>query len=115
MNKFLRSIYLGLMLLIAASVNLSAQTVNNVAELTAAVSAASGGEIFVLDAGFTSEAMTLSQPNVDVTIDCSAVVWNTGNIKINGNGTGVLTLKELKMDGTSITEDYSKVHHLQEY
>lgn len=103
MNIIIRSISIGFLLLVTAFVNLSAQTVSTVTELITEIGSASSGATIILDAGFVSAPATITLPNADVTVDGGNVIWNTGNINITGSGTGHLTFKNLKMNGTGIS------------
>lgn len=87
-----------------AGIPLAGQTtVNNATDLVTAVNSATSDVTITLDPGFVAGAVNLTQPNVNVTIDGEGFVWNTGTIRVGGAGTGVLTLKNLKMDGTTAT------------
>ncbi|GEM_PF-4948345 len=106
MNKFLRSIYIGLMLLVATVVNLSAQTVTTVNELIDAVNRASDSAIIVLDPTLTPETVMIPMPNVNVTIDAGNVIWNAGNIIVTNvvrSGPGTLVIENLEVDGSGIS------------
>ena len=104
MNNFLRSIYLMLMLLVAVSIKVSAQTeVSNVTELQSAVSSASDGAVITLSTSFVFGSVTIPMPTVNVTIDGGDQVWTTGGITVNGAGSGALTIQKLKMDGTGVS------------
>ncbi len=75
--------------------------VNTVIELQDAVSLATEGEVITLGYSFTFENATITMPNVNVTIDGGDKIWSNGTIKVEGAGTGSLTIKNLKMDGSN--------------
>ena len=77
------------------------KSVSNLIELEEAVSDATDGDIITLSDGFEYGDATLSMPAVKVTIDGGSKNWDKGNIIVNGEGSGSLTIKNLKMDGTN--------------
>lgn len=109
MNTYLRSIYIVMLFFVTASFNLSAQVVvNNVTELLSALSTASDNEVINLDPNFTSSSVTIPMPAVAVTIDGGDYVWETGSITITGGSSGHLTIRNLKINGTSISSKLLK-------
>ncbi|SHH61863.1 Listeria/Bacterioides repeat-containing protein [Anaerosphaera aminiphila DSM 21120] len=78
--------------------------VSTVAELQDVVNGATEDTIITLADGFEFGAATLNVPDVNVIVDGGNRVWNSGRITVNGAGTGSLTIKNLKMDGTSNTK-----------
>ncbi|MDF9825595.1 putative repeat protein (TIGR02543 family) [Breznakia sp. PF5-3] len=87
------------------------QTVSNVSELQSALSTAAEGDVYTLASGFVSGPITITMPNVNVTIDGNGCVWNAGSINVNGAGTGSLTIKNLTVDGTSISSRLLSTTH----
>ena len=83
----------------------AAEGVTTVAKLQDAVNTATEGEVITLADEFTFGDATLTVPNVNVTIDGGDKIWNSGTITVSGADTGSLTIKNLKMDGTSEKTD----------
>lgn len=109
MNNILRSIYLAMSLFVTVSFTLPAQVVvNDVTELLSALSTASENDVINLDPNFTSSSVTIPMPSVAVTIDGGDYVWETGSITINGGSSGHLTIRNLKINGTSISSKLLK-------
>ncbi|NLY20648.1 MAG: hypothetical protein GXZ08_05155, partial [Tissierellia bacterium] len=83
------------------SVKAADKEVGDVAGLQDAINSAVEGDVITLADGFTFANATLTVANVNVTIDGGNKVWNAGSIKVEGAGTGSLTIKNLKMDGSN--------------
>ncbi|QIK57060.1 hypothetical protein G7059_03960 [Erysipelothrix sp. HDW6A] len=77
------------------------ENVNTVQELQEAIVNSSNGDTIKLSSSFVSGPVIINTQNKEITIDGSDVVWDTGNISINGNGR--LTIKNIKVDGTNIS------------
>ncbi|WP_278626103.1 hypothetical protein, partial [Parabacteroides gordonii] len=78
--------------------------VGTVGELQDAVTNASEGDVITLSNSFVFGEVSLSMPTVNVTIDGGDKVWNTGTFRISGAGDKTLTIKNLKVDGTTATK-----------
>lgn len=74
-------------------------TVNDITELTSALSAALDGDIIKLATGFVVGDVTLQAPNADVTLDASNVEWTLSKIKIEGASAKKFTIVNLNMNG----------------
>ncbi|NLY20649.1 MAG: hypothetical protein GXZ08_05160 [Tissierellia bacterium] len=84
------------------AINAENNAVSNVEELKSALEAAIDGEIIVLGEDFVFGDIELEMPNVNVIIDGNNNIWDSGSTTISGEGTGNLTIKNLKYDGTNI-------------
>lgn len=80
---------------------LASSTVSSVEELYTALASPQEGDVITLADGFTSGNFLVTVPNVNITIDGNGNTWTTGTFTINGSGSGSVTLKNLKMDGSS--------------
>ena len=119
MNKKYKNLFLSLLLVmgilfqipmpIMAKNGTMGKVVSTVAELKEAVESASGGDIIVLSSEFAFGDIEIKIPNVKVIIDGNNLVWNEGTTTVNGSGTGSLTFKNLKYDGSSINKKIIKL------
>ncbi|WP_164845583.1 InlB B-repeat-containing protein [Anaerosphaera multitolerans] len=80
--------------------------VSTAEELQTAVEVANTGDIISLADDFVQGNVVLEMPNVEVTVDGGNKIWTEGNFIIKGNGTGSLTIKNLKVDGSNIEVAY---------
>ena len=75
--------------------------VATVDELMEAIATATEGQVITLAPDFVSGPMTVTIPNVSFVIDGNGVIWDGGNIKLQGNQPSTVTIKNLKIDGQS--------------
>ncbi|WP_159812769.1 InlB B-repeat-containing protein [Erysipelothrix aquatica] len=75
--------------------------VANVDELMEAIATVTEGQVIKLAPDFVSGPMTVTIPNVSFVIDGNGVIWNGGNIKLQGNQPSTVTIKNLNIDGQS--------------
>ncbi|MFY9283973.1 MAG: InlB B-repeat-containing protein, partial [Miniphocaeibacter sp.] len=80
--------------------------VSTAEELQTAVTEASNGDIINLANDFVQGNVVLEMPDTEVTVDGGNKIWTEGNFIIKGNGTGSLTIKNLKVDGSNIEVAY---------
>ncbi|QQK08260.1 cell wall-binding repeat-containing protein [Miniphocaeibacter halophilus] len=103
-------IFLLSIILIMIFTNISfaeSKEVGTVEELQTAVAEANNGDIIKLADNFEQGNVVLEMPDVVVTVDCGNIIWTEGNIIIKGDGTGSLTIKDLRVDGTNIEVAYN--------
>lgn len=79
------------------------QSIETVTELIDALANAAEGDVLTLSSSFQPGDVELNLPNVSLTLDANNVQWTTGSIVLSGNSDKEFTIKNLKMDGTLIT------------
>lgn len=93
-----------ILLLTLFPVGSAATVVNTTSELQAAVANADEGETITLSSSFVFGNVTIAMPSNNVTIDGEGKEWPGNAITVNGSSTKILTIKNLKMNGTTAKE-----------
>ncbi|WP_101773265.1 hypothetical protein [Peptostreptococcus faecalis] len=91
-------ILLSMVLLISLGGNSFAESkvVKNVTELKESVTSATDGDVITLSEDFLYDNVTISVPNINVTINGENKIWSKGTISVDGNGSGSLEVKNLE-------------------
>ena len=77
-------------------ISLYSDSVHNVAQLQAAISAAVDGATITLADDFTFAPVSLSLGNAEITIDGRNLTWSTGALTLTGSGSKTATIKNLQ-------------------
>jgi len=78
-------------------------SVSTVGALQQAVGQAEDNQTIVLSDDFVFADTVINMPDKNVVIDGRGLIWNMGTFTVSGNGSGSLTIKDFKFDGSNIT------------
>lgn len=91
-------------ILAPTKIKAASSKVNSVIELELAYNTAQDGDVITLINTFIPGDVTLNKNDSNVIIDGNNKTWNTGSIKVQGNGKGNLVVKDIIMDGNGFTK-----------